>query len=197
MIKKVFYKLRWADNNRIETLFKVLYMNTVKINRFAIFEWDLRKDFDAIQTIPKEYEIKIIDYKELQRYLPRDKYLPREFYMNAIAGLKHCVVAIKDNEIVHIDWIYMAGEKNRFFDIKSDEAHINYGFTFPEHRRRGLNIQKHFEAARWLKEKNMKRILYAVHEDTIYMRRGLEKIRNIRRVGTLTHWFIYRPKFRG
>ena len=197
LIKKVFYKCKWADNTRIVGLLKILYFNVAKINRFIIFEWDISENIDAMITNSSQYEIAIVDSKELSKYLQGNKLLPREFYMNVIGGLKHCVSAIKDNQIIHICWIYMAGDKNRFFNIKPDEAHLDYAFTFPEYRGLRLNIQSHLKAARWLKEQNIRRILLGVHEDTKYMLSSLEKIAKIKQIGTLTHWFIYRPKFKG
>jgi len=197
MIKKIFYKMKVADNNFFIALFKILYLNIIKINRFIIFEWDLTEEIDAASGSKREYEMKIISSEELSNYLHGKKSLPRDFYMDVLGGLRYCVVAIKDNEIIHICWIYMAGDKNRYLDIKPDEAHLDYAFTFPEHRGLGLNIQSHLEAARWLKEQNIRRIIVGVHENTKYMLTSLGKIKHMKRIGTLTHWFIYRPKFKG
>ena len=196
MIRKIYHKLKLADRSFFVSLVRVFYFNLIKINRFIIFEWNLTQEIEKAPDISTDFEIKILNYKEIGMFIKNWDFLPREFYMHEIDGVINCVAAIKNGQIVYICWIYLEGDRNRFFNLKAGEAHFDYAFTFREYRRFGLNAQSHLKAAEWLKGLNIKRALIGVHEDTIYMLRSLEKIRNIKRIGTLTHWFIYRPKFK-
>ena len=128
--------------------------------------------------------------------MPNEKKLPRELRMYEIDGVKYCVVVLKDNEIAHISWIYMKGDKNRWFNLRDDEAHINYCFTYPQYRGKGLFPKALMGAARWLKERNFTRIFMDVHRGTTFMINSLKKVPRMKKIGTLTHWCFYRPKFR-
>lgn len=195
MLKRIILKTKLADDRPFSALLKVIYFNLIKINKFIIYEFDLTQSFDSPSLNKPEWEIKVIYYKELEKYLPKGKHLPREFKMYEIDGVKYCVLILKNTQISHIHWIYMKGDQNRWFDLKDEEASINYAFTFHDFRGQGLFPQAILASARWLKKKGFIKILEAPHEGTISTIKSFHKIPNLKKVGTLTHWCFYRPKF--
>lgn len=196
MLSRVIRKIQWADNSIISSLMKVVYYNIIKVNRFVIFELDLKQELENLFPVRKDYDIQVIDYEDLAKAIDGKKNLPREFDMHEIDGVKHCVLIKGEGQLGHISWIYLKGDKDRWFNLDNDEAHINYSFTFPEFRGMALFPQALLFAAKWLKSRNYRRILMDVHEETVFMLNSMNKIKQVKRVGTLTHWFFYRPKYR-
>jgi len=196
MFDRAIKKIRWADNNLLMSLLKVLYYNIFKLNRFAIFEFDLKQEFRGPSLDAQRFSIKIMGHEELRKLTIDMKNLPREFEMHEIDGVRHCVVIMAGDRMGHISWIYLKGDRDRWFDLDDDEAHVNYSFTFPEFRGMAFFPHALFACAEWLKARNYQRILMDVHEETIFMLKSMKKIEGVERIGTLSQWFIYRPKFR-
>ena len=196
VLSRILKKIRWADNNLFASLMKVLYYNIVKKNRFAIFELDLTQKFESPSLDPQHYNVRVMDYKELASLIAGKENLPREFYMHEIDGVRYCVIITSGDRIGHISWIYLKGDQDRWFDLLNEEAHVNYSFTFSEYRGMAFFPQALLAAAEWLKARKYQRILMDVHMETIFMLNSMKKINGVRRIGTLTQWFVYRPKFR-
>lgn len=195
MFKKIILKLQWADNVSFTALMKILYTNLIKVNKFIIYELDLTQEFTP-PRLENGYKIMVIHNKELDRYLPKGKKLSREFNIHTIHGIEYCVVVLKDNVIAHISWIFMEGDRNRWFDLKQDEASLNYSFTFPEFRGKSLFPKAIIASARWLKTRGVRKLLEAPHEDTIFTIKSFKKIPNFKKIEMLHHWTFYRPKFK-
>ena len=195
MIKGFIHKAKLEDSGLFMSLLKILYFNLIKKNRFIIYQFDLAQDFNSPSIRKPGWEIKVLYYKELEKYVPKEKDLPREFKAYEIDGVKYCTVVLKDNQIAHIHWIYMKGDKNRWFNLKDGEASISYAFTFPEYRGQGLFPQAILASAQWLTKNKFIRILEAIHEGTIYTHKSFKKLPNMKTIGMLTHWCFYRPKF--
>ncbi len=196
MFSRALKKLKWSDNDVISSIFKVLYYNIFKINRFAIFEFDLSQEIPAPFLDFNKYTMKIMDYEELKKITMDKKNLPREFEMHEIDGVRYCVVIMANKDFGHISWIYLKGDKNRWFNLKEDEAHVNYSFTFPGFRGAAFFPNALLECAKWLKDQKFRRIIMDVHEETIFMIKSMQKIKEVKRIGTLSQWFIFRPKFK-
>ena len=196
MISKIKLKLKRADSSPVKAAAKILYSNTIKINRFIIYELDVAKDFD-IPPLDKQFTAKVIHHRDLDQYLPEDKNLPREFEIHKIHGIEHCALVLKNNEICHISWIFMHGDRNRWFNLKKNEASLNYAYTLPEYRGKNFLPHAFLASVRWLRDKGVTRLLEASHEDTIFTIKSLKKIPNIEQTGVLVQWFIYRPKYKG
>jgi len=196
MLRRVIKKIQWADNNLIASLMKVLYYNIIRKNRFEIFELDLAKEFESPSLDPQLYNVRVMDYKELAGMIAGRENLPREFAMHEIDGVRFCVVITSGDRIGHISWIYLKGDKDRWFNLGNEEAHVNYSFTFSEFRGLAFFPQALLASAEWLKARKYRRILMDVHEETVFMLNSMKKIKAVEHIGTLTHWFVYRPKFR-
>lgn len=196
MFRRIIDQGRWADMSVLQGLLRMVYFNTIKINRFLIYELNL-KDIKEDGHDKDGYIIKTIQYDEMEKYLPQNRNLPREFRMHKIHGVKYCTLVLIDNTIAHICWVYMKGDKNRWFNLMGDEAHCNYVFTFPEYRGKGLFPKGLVATSLWLKKKGFRRVLINVHEETVFMINSLQKIPEVRNIGVLTQWFIYRPKYKG
>ena len=195
MLRKAITKIKWADSNIMASILKVLYYNIIKKNRFAIFELDLTQEFAGPSLNIKNYQVSVMTFEELARLIAGKKNLPREFYRHEIDGVRHCALVMAGDRIGHISWIYLKGDKDRSFDLKDDEAHVNYSFTFPGFRGVSFFPEALRASAVWLKDRNYRRIIMDVHEETTFMINSMQKIKEVKRIGTLTHWFLYRPKF--
>jgi hypothetical protein len=195
MFEKIILKFHWADNSFIKSFLKILYGNIIKVNRFIIYELDITKDF-FLPPLDEHFTIKVIQSHNLKKYMPKAKNLSREFNIHRIYGIEHCVIVLKNNEICHISWIFMHGDRNRWFELQKDEASLNYSFTFPEFRGRNLFPHAILASARWLRDRGVTRLLEAPHEGTIFTIKSFNKIANFRQVGILSQWFIYRPRFK-
>jgi hypothetical protein len=191
----IIRKTRWADTNLISSILRILYYNVIKINRFEIFEYDLAQNISTTILDMNNYSARVIDYKELAHIIAGKTNLPREFYMHESDGVRHCVIVKVGDKMGHIVWIYFKGDKNRWFNLEDDEAHINYGFTFKEFRGQSLFPIALYAAAKWLKDRSYRRILMDVHEETRFMLSSMKKIRGVKHIGTLKQWFLYRPKY--
>jgi len=196
MLKKIYLKLQLADKNPLVSLLNAIYFNLIKINRFPVYEFDLKNKIE-LPVLDKIYEIKVLPAAGLEEYLPKNKTLSREFTIHKIYGIKECVVVLKNNIIVHISWIFVKGNKNRWFDLQKGEASLNYSFTFPEFRGQNLYPCAILVAAQYLKNKGFNKILEAHHENTSNTYNSFQKIKYLKKVGVITQWFIFRPKFIG
>ena len=196
MLKKLILKIKLPDKNPIQAIVSVFYNNIFRINKFFIYELNLKENIEF--TIKNHnFEIKIIDHNQLKYYLPKDQVrLPREFYMHEIHGVKNCVVVLDNNKIAHISWIYRKGDPNRWFKLKENEASISYSYTLKEYRGKSLFPNALLSAAIWLKNEKCIRILEAPNVNTIYTLRSFQKIKNLKNISTLTQWSFYRPKYR-
>ena len=196
MIKDYIHKIKWSDCGFFKNLLNIFYFNLIRKNRFIIYKFDLTQHFSLPSPNDPNRKIKFVNFKELQAYLLESGDLPREFYMHKIDGVNYCVIVLINDRIGHISWIYMEGEKNRWFDLGKGEAQLNYCFTFPEFRGKGLFPQALLESARWLNDRGYKRIFMEVHDETIFMTNSLKKVPEMKKIGSLTHWCFYRPKFK-
>lgn len=196
MLDHYFKRLKWDNTSIFMTLVKVFYYNVCKINRFVIFELHLGQEIRAQGLDPFDFTLKILSYKELEKLIPIQKLKPREYWMYQADGVKNCVVVLHGDQIAHISWIYMQGDKNRWFNLKEKQAHLNYSITDPQFRGKNLFPEALLHAARWLKSNEYETIIMDVHEDTKFMLRSMEKIREVKKIGVLSQWFIYRPKYK-
>ena len=156
----------------------------------------MNQEFSGPLLDPKQYEVRVIDCDELGKVIAGKNDLPREFYMNEIDGVRYCVLVTAGEKLGHISWIYLKGDKDRWFNLKEDEAHVNYSYTYPGFRGVAFFPEALRASALWLKNRNYRRIIMDVHEETIFMINSMKKVKEVKRIGTLTHWFLFRPKFK-
>jgi GNAT superfamily N-acetyltransferase len=195
MLTRFRKKLRIGEKWDARTLLKLLYFNLVKINRFNIYEIDLGTTFETAKSSMDEWDFRVIEHHELRNFRPPGDHPPREYYMNEIDGVRRCVVAVKDDTVASISWLYLKGDPNRWFALNDREAQVNYVYTFPAFRGKGLCGKTLMALAGWLKQKNYQRLLIEVHEGTGDMISCLKKVPGVEQIGILTHWCFYRPKW--
>jgi hypothetical protein len=195
-IANLIRKMKWSDESLIKAAVRTVRFNLLKINRFIIYELDLTNEIAKPSVEKLGYRIQIMGYEELEAYGEKMKIQPRELKMHQIDGVKYCVVILKEDEIVHISWLYMKGDRSRCFDLKEGESLLNYSYTFPEHRGLRLNIQAWYGAAHWLKGRGIRRMFTNVHESTEFQLRSLSKVDGLKEIRKLSQWFVYRPKFK-
>ena len=120
----------------ISSIPKFIYYSLFNINTFVVVGMDLNEE---LPKYPLDPEFKVIKptIKELNK-LRVGKNLPREFYYDQIHGVKTCYIAMAEDEMAYIHWIYKKGDYNRFLKLSSDVAELNYNTTLTKFRGRGL-----------------------------------------------------------
>lgn len=195
MIAKILQRAKAYDKRLAVGIVKLILAN-LKVNRFVVYEMDLTQEIKTFADIKSNYDLKVLKYNEIEPYFPDMDELPSEFYMHETDGVEHCVVALKDGKIAHISWLYLKGDRDKWFDLGEDQAHLNYSLTLPEHRGKALFPQALIEAVKWFRENSINTILMEVHESTANMIKSMRKVPEVNQIGMLTHWFFYRPKFK-
>jgi hypothetical protein len=195
LIKRMIMKAKWENDRPLIDLLNILYFNLFKINRFIVYEFDLSNNFTPPPLPGPNWEIKLIHFSDLERYIAGIKNMPREFYMHKIDNVENCVLILNGLKIAHISWIYIKGNKNRWFNLREDEVHFNYNYTCVGYRGNGLLSQALYATAAWAKKREYKRIVTAVHEETIFAIRGFDKVPEMKKVGILSQWSFCRPKY--
>jgi L-amino acid N-acyltransferase YncA len=125
--------------------------------------------------------------EELSR-LREGKDLPREFYYDKIHGVKTCYLALHEEEIAHICWLYSKGDYNRFFVLSDSVVELNYATSMPKFIGRGLLSQVLAYAFRDLKREGYKKVVVLIHEKNIpsiksFTRIGYREISRIKTIG--------------
>ena len=195
MLKKIILKLRTPDDNMVSALLKSLYFNIFRTNTFILYGLNLQQEIDFSKLYPMGDNAKIMTHRELKAYTSMKNDLPREFFMNAIDGVEYCGVILKNKKIACICWLYFRQHPNRWYVLGEDEAILNYVYTAPEYRGKGYFPIALLKCVQWLQERNYRRVIIPVHSETLYMIRSLRKVAEVEKVGSVRHWFLFRPKF--
>lgn len=196
MIKRVSIVVKWALSGASGNLMRLLYFNLFKKNTFLIYQMDLTNEIELFPFPLANFQVKLLKHYELSEFCFHFENPPRELFMHEIDGVEHAIAIFKDDQIAHISWIYLKGDRNRWFELADDEAQLNYSYTFTHFRGQGLFPHALLYAANWLQIRGFRRLWMEVHMETQFMMRSLQKVPRMQKVGTLTHWCIYRPKFR-
>lgn len=197
MLKEFLLRFKLPDEDLLHSLAKIIYLNIFTINRFFIFEYDLQNQKPEQHHVDteEEFDFKVLPGASIANFLPEGINLPREFHIHEIDKVNHCVVALKDNVIAHIFWLYEKDNPSRCFRLKEGEVCINYAYTLPEHRGKRLYPKGILFAVRYLKEKGYKKVLTVAHEGTKNTLASYRKIEGLEKIAELRQWFIIRPKY--
>ncbi len=135
------------------------------------------------------------DGLEIMRLHPDslDKYriqrkLPREFYCDKFLNAKICYVIFDKGELAFIQWIFLKGDKSRFFYINDYCVEYNYLYTMPSYRGRGLALKALTYISSEMYKQGLKKAVAAVHENNLssvktFSRAGFKDIKHVFSIG--------------
>lgn len=83
LIKRTIMKAKWTNDRPLIGLLKIIYFNLFKKNRFIIYEFDLSSNFSPPPLPRDNWEIKVLHFSNLEKYISGMKNLQREFYLYA------------------------------------------------------------------------------------------------------------------
>jgi len=170
------------------SLIKFIYYTFLRINTFIVFEYDLTAPLPQAQL---DVKFKVIQptMEELD-HLRSGKDLPREFYYDQLHRANRCHIALYENEMAYIHWLYSEGDYSRFLKLRQGVAEINYVTTLPKFRGKKLSSQMLVYTARFLQGLGYKKAVIVVHENTIALIKnlkntGFREVRRMKAIGPL------------
>lgn len=118
--------------NRWSSIFIFIYHSCLRINTFNVIGIEL-KDYTSPLVLESEYKVIKPKNDELE-LLRKGMKLPREFYYDKLHNVKKCYIAMKNDEMAYIHWVYVMGDYNRFLKLSEKVAELNYNTTLPKFR---------------------------------------------------------------
>jgi RimJ/RimL family protein N-acetyltransferase len=108
-----------------------------------------------------------------------------------------CLVGELDGVPVHLMWVFRHGDASRFFNLEPGDAELNYCYTPPRWRGRGVYREALRAAVRKLTGEGVKRVYVATHAQNLPARRAIAGA-GFEPLGMLHHVGIFRrPKWSG
>lgn len=192
MIAKIFFTLKNLKRisyhhygNSPFSIVKFIFFSFFRMNTFIVFECDLEKPL-LPTMLDSNFKVIRPSMEELDR-LRKDKDFPREFFYDQFHKVRTCYLALYEDEIAYIHWVYFKGDDSRFLKLREDAAEINYVTTLPGFRGKKLSSQMLIYTARSLQESGYKKLIIVVHENTIALIKNLKGtgFRETRRIKTI------------
>jgi len=192
IIKKGIASLR--SKGIQETLYW-FYFGYLKVNKFFLFRRELNNYFPEVSR-RDDILIKQVSLQELQEIRENYPKLSEEFFCDIYEGAKTCFVGFVNGKVAHIMWVFFAGDRSRFFNLKEREAEINYGATLSQFR--GLNLYPLTvrSISKWLKENEYRWLYGAIHDKNINAIKAIGKC-GFTKIGEIRHISVWRPKWKG
>lgn len=143
--------------------------------RFGRWEIDLtRWTPPALPTGP--IEIRRVSVEELARlrHHARGPLRP-EFYADALHGARCCYVAWCEGQVAHISWLFTSEDLTRQVRLQPGEVELNFAYTVPAFRGRGLLAAAETAMLRDAQRSGMKRAYTHVAVENTASARGVRK----------------------
>lgn len=168
------------------SIIKFLYYGLFSVNNFIVFENKYDEKVPQFDFDPG-YKVIMPTMEELEK-TRTGKELPREFYYDRIHNIKTCFLALYNDEIAYIHWVYFKGDYSRFLKIGDNTAEINYATTLPQFRGRRLSGKMFAYATKHLQDMGYKRVIMICNENNpavikTFLQAGFKEIRRIKAIG--------------
>lgn len=167
---------------------KQIYYSFLKINTFIIYEKQLDDEKYDFCSDPK---VTIIEPNNSQlKNIRLGKTLPREFFCDVTHNAKRPVIALYDDDIAYIHWVFGGGEYSRFFKLGDRTVEINYVTTLPCFRGRRLSVQMLLYSCGKLKREGVEKCVMATHIYNVAFRKsaaaaGFREVGQIKSLGRI------------
>jgi ribosomal protein S18 acetylase RimI-like enzyme len=181
LIRKLFFTLKNFKKtaysyygNKPFSMILYAYYGLFRINTFLIFECDLPGNISE-PNLELPFRAFIPTLEELDR-LREGRDLPRDFFYDKIHDVKNCCLALFDEEIAYIHWLYFKGDYSRFLILDESTCEMNYFFTLPKYRGRGLSSEMLAHSAKYLYERGYKKAVVVVHQNNVSFIKNVRKL---------------------
>jgi len=181
VIRKLFFTLKsFKDTaysyygDRPYSMILYIYYGLFRINTFLIFECDLGGNI-AEPNIELPFRAVTPTLEGLDR-LRKGRDLPREFFYDKIHDVDNCCLALFGEEIAYIHWLYFKGDYSRFLVLDESTCEINYFFTLPKYRGRGLSSKMLAHSTRYLREQGYRKAVVVVHQNNVSFIKNIRKL---------------------
>jgi RimJ/RimL family protein N-acetyltransferase len=143
--------------------------------RFGRWEIDLTSWTPAPPPTGR-IEVRRVSLEELARLRDEARErLPAEFYADAFHGARHCYVAFCEGQVGHVSWLFTSEDRTRQVRLRPGEVELNFAYTVPAFRGRGLLTAVETAALRDAQRRGMKRAYTHVAVDNTASARGVRK----------------------
>jgi ribosomal protein S18 acetylase RimI-like enzyme len=181
VLRKLFFTLKNFKKtaygyygNRPSSMMLYIYYGLFRVNTFLIFECDLRANtFES--SIESPFRALAPTLEELD-HLRKGRDLPREFFYDEIHNVTNCCLALFEEEIAHIHWLYFKGDYSRFLILNDGTCELNYFFTLPKYRGRGISSIMLAHSARHLRELGYEKAAVVVHQNNVSFIKNVKKL---------------------
>jgi len=178
--------------NNHSSIIKFIYYSLINVNTFIVVGIDLDGELPAY-NLEEGFEVIKPTIEELDK-LRGGKDLPREFYYDQIHGIKNCFIALYENEVAYIHWIYVKGDPNRFLILSDGVAELNYNTALPKFRGKRLQSKMLGYIFEDLRKRGFKEAVGVINEKNPpaikgAKRAGMEEIGRIRTLGPFNRKF--------
>lgn len=122
--------------------------------------------------------------------------LSTAFFRDRIDRADRCTLAIDEDGVAGVAWIYRARRPSRMFRLGEGKTEINHVFVLPAHRGRGIMKILLTSACAWRRAEGYHTVYAAVHSDNAPSLAGFHACGFCELV-TLRHFLLFRPRFHG
>lgn len=197
MTNKFYNKVKWAIKTYgpIKSIYWMVF-GYFKINKFIIYSLRLTDhDFSSEQDV--DLSIEFYHPNDIDFLRDNAEFNTYETFISSYLKASGCFIGYLNNRPAHIMWIFRKGDDSRLFDLKEDEAELNYCYTPEDLRGKGIYSRMIRKASGILKNQGATCLYMATHETNeaaqkAILRSGLIEIGNVKNYGVL-----YRPKWKG
>lgn len=149
----------------VPAFFNAFYYSLLKVNTFVVDVLDLAtKEILPVDTSALEFGGP--DLGGI-RELRAQRELPMEFFCDDHYGGNLCFYALFNGELAAVNWVFRKGEYSRFLILGERDVELNYVFTLPEYRGKGISTALKRHTAISLKELGYERLFTVVHSENI------------------------------
>jgi ribosomal protein S18 acetylase RimI-like enzyme len=195
MLSNLFNKAKWAikTHGPAKAIYW-LFFGYFKVNRFLVYRMSLE---GCVSGYQKDDELAVRFYLsgELGQLYQNPEFNTYETFIATHLKTSGCLVGYINEKPTHIMWIFSQGDDSRLFDLGQYEAELNYCYTPPSCRGKGIYSRMIRKAAALLREQGISCLFIATHETNDAAIKSISRS-GMKFVGTVVNYGVfYRPKW--
>lgn len=183
---------------RADGVYRSLYwmvFGYVHKNEFVVFKTDTGGASRSAGDW-RRLSVKIAEAEDLETIRGKEDFQTREAFIDRYRRVNSCLVGYYDGKPAHIMWIFRHGDYSRFFSLGQNEAEINFCYTAPAFRGKGIYSMMIGAALDLLKKQGVKTVYMATHSTNGPATKAISRA-GFKRAGACSHYGIfYRPKWK-
>lgn len=166
-----------------------------RINRFLAYRMSL-DGYMSGEKKDDELTVKFYLPGELGQLHQNPEFNTYEAFIASHLKTSGCLVGYINERPAHIMWIFRQGDDSRLFDLGQHEAELNYCYTPPSCRGKGIYARMIKKAAETLSKQGVSCLYMATHETNDAAQKAITRA-GLTEVGAVTNYGVfYRPKWK-